>query len=84
MVITTIASSAPQLQAARGAEEAAVHAEAQRRQLVVVPAPEIILFTALHPVGGQLGDSVYNDGVRMQSMPNHCAVHAMPAPLSQT
>ena len=69
MIIPAAASSVPQLQAGRDAEEAELRAEAQRRQLVVVPAPEITLFTALHPIGGQLGDSVYNDGVRMQSMP---------------
>jgi len=83
MMTITAASSTPQLQAARGAEEAELHAEAQRRQLVVVPAPELILFTALHPVGGQLADSVYNDGVRMQSMPQPLCFSCQ-APLQST
>ena len=39
--------------------------EAQRRQLSVKPAPEIVAFTAEPPVGGQLQDSIYNNGVRM-------------------
>jgi len=41
-------------------------AEAQRRQLQILPAPEILLFTAFQPVGGQIADSIYNDGVRMR------------------
>ena len=68
MIAPTITSSEPPSSVDRD-EEAALHAEAQRRQLVVLPAPQIIMLTALHPVGGQLADSVYNDGVRMQSMP---------------
>jgi hypothetical protein len=68
MIAPTITSSATPSSADRD-EEAVLHVEAQRRQLVVLPAPQIILLTALHPVGGQLADSVYNDGVRMQSMP---------------
>lgn len=67
MIAPPITSSAPSSSAGRD-EEAVLHAEAQRRQLVVLPAPQIILLTALHPVGGQLADSVYNDGVRIQSM----------------
>lgn len=50
---------------ARPSDHAALEEEATRRQLVVVPAPAISLFTAEPPVGGQTGDSVYNDGVRM-------------------
>jgi len=65
MIAPTITSSEPPSSVDRD-EEAALHAEAQRRQLVVLPAPQIIMLTALHPVGGQLADSVYNDGVRMQ------------------
>ena len=66
LVLAVLASPCGALED-REAELEALHAEAQRRQLVVKDAPKIITFTALHPAGGQLQDSVYNNGVRMQS-----------------